>query len=138
MQEHDELGKYLQKKVREKRITDKVIANFLNISEKTVPKIYPLKDISSERLSKFCILLDEDLFSGYYGEKEPLKSILTGDKLVLENEVDRLKKLNKENETLIEFLKTELSVKSSTIKILQNELLEMTGEILKVLKDKKK
>jgi len=76
MDELDDLGRYIQSRLRAKGITDLQVAKALNISPKTVQKIYPLKDIYSERLSVFCELLEENVFLDYYGRSEPLKSIL--------------------------------------------------------------
>jgi hypothetical protein len=52
----------------------KVIKSSLHMFKNaSVRNIYPLKDIYSERLAKFCVLLDEYVLSEYYGQTEPLK-----------------------------------------------------------------
>lgn len=76
MDNTEELGRYIQRRLREKNVPDSEVAKALNISPKTVQKIYPLKDIYSERLSIFCKLLNENIFSDFYGQSEPLKSII--------------------------------------------------------------
>lgn len=136
MDEKEDLGRYIQKKLRDKGIEDKVVANELNISVRSVEKIYPLKDVYSERLAKFCVLLDEDVFSQYYGQDEPLKSILNRERVALEEKISRLTELNEEKERLISFLTAELEDKESTIKNVQCELIAKVDEILELLKDK--
>lgn len=136
MDENDDLGRYLQNKVRNKGIEDKEVANVLNISVRSVPKIYPLKDVYSDRLAKFCILLDENLFSDYYGQVEPLKSILNREKLGLEQEIARLNELNEEKARFIRYLKEEIESKNSSIENLQAQILDKANEILKTLNNK--
>ncbi|WP_090607684.1 hypothetical protein [Parapedobacter koreensis] len=136
MDENKDLGRYLQKKLRDKGIEDKAVADALNISSRSVRNIYPLKDIYTDRFAKFCVLLNEDLFLQYYGQSEPLKSILNREKVALEQEVARLRELDEEKERLISFLKEELEEKKSSIKNLQSELLSKVDEILNLLKSK--
>ncbi|MFC7526814.1 hypothetical protein ACFQRK_22850 [Parapedobacter sp. GCM10030251] len=136
MDENEDLGRYLQKKLRDKGIEDKAVADALNISLRSVRNIYPLKDIYAERLAKFCVLLDEDLFLQYYGQNEPLKSILNREKTALDQEVTRLRELNEEKERMVSFLKEELEEKEEYIKNLQSELGFKIDEILTLLKSR--
>lgn len=114
MDEKEDIGRYLQTKLRNKGIEDKEVGDALSIAPRSVRNIFPLKDIYAERLAKFCILLNEDLFSQYYGQDEPLKSILNREKVALEQEVARLFDLNEEKSRRINKLKKPISQKTPT------------------------
>ena len=79
MEKSEELGRYIQSRLRAKNISDNTVAASLNISNKTVQKIYPLKDIYTERLVIFCKLLDENIFKDFYSKDESLAKILNSD-----------------------------------------------------------
>jgi hypothetical protein len=79
MDKSQELGRYIQSRLRAKNISDNAVAAALNISHKTVQKIYPLKDIYTERLTIFCKLLDENVFKDFYARDESLAKIFNSD-----------------------------------------------------------
>ncbi|HAU53052.1 MULTISPECIES: hypothetical protein [Sphingobacterium] len=89
------LGKYIQRKLRGKGIEDKDVARSLNIALRSVPYIYKQTEISSERLAKISILLDENIYLDYYGDEEPLKSLLN-------RETNKLKELNEKGLAVID------------------------------------
>ncbi|MGV6946449.1 hypothetical protein [Sphingobacterium sp. CZ-2] len=93
MDEKESLGKYIQQRLRERGIEDKAVADILNLSVKTVPKIYKQSEIPSDRIAKISILLNENVYLHYYGSKEPLKSILNQNTQELEQKVSKLEAL---------------------------------------------
>jgi|GEM_PF-6581768 len=136
MQESSDLGKYIQRRIKEKKLDKKAIADALNISVSTVSKIYPNKDIYSDRLAKFCILLNEDLFLDYYGQNDPLKTILNREKQELLNKIELLQNDNREKSDLIDLLKSQLNERNTTIETLGSMLLDKSNEILELLKNR--
>jgi hypothetical protein len=136
MDETDDLGRYIQGRLRAKNIEDKEVATLLNISVKTVPKIYPSKDIYSDRLAKLSILLNEDLFLDFYGKKEPLKTLLNKEKTQLLDELAKANSDNEQQKKLIELLSNQLLDQNSTIKSLHEQIIANTDEILNLLRAK--
>lgn len=102
MWENESLGKYVQKRLREKGIEDKTVADTLNLSVKTVPKIYLQTEIPCDRIAKISVLVDENLYLDFFGRKEPLKSLLNRDKQQLIEIVSRLESLNDRNAKTIQ------------------------------------
>lgn len=103
MAEFEDLGRYIQSRLRAKGVSDESVAKALNISPKTVQKIYPLKDIYSGRLSIFCKLLNENVFSDFYGRDDDLR-------LILDNEVVLLRSIVKSNEELLELQRKHITL----------------------------
>jgi len=122
MDEKESLGKYIQRRLRERGIEDKAVADILNLSVKTVPKIYKQSEIPSDRIAKISILLNENVYLHYYGSKEPLKSILNQNTQELEEKVARL-------EVLVEQYTKTIDDKDHIIE-LQNKLIAELEEKL--------
>lgn len=62
MGENEPLAKYIQRRLRGRNIGDKAVANILNLSVKTVPKIYQQTEIPCDRIAKLSILLNENIY----------------------------------------------------------------------------
>jgi len=122
MDEKELLGKYVQRRLRERNIGDKAVADILNLSIKTVPKIYQQTEIPCDRIAKISILLNENVYLNYYGQEEPLKSILNQETQNMEERVSRLEELNEQH------IKT-IKDKDSIIE-LQNKLIAELEEKL--------
>lgn len=101
MDEKESLGKYVQRILRERNIGDKAVADTLNLSVKTVPKIYHQTEIPCDRIAKISILLNENVYLNYYGKEEPLKSILNQDRKELVEKVQKLEDLIEERQKTI-------------------------------------
>lgn len=97
MAEKEILGKYIQGKLRGKGIEDKKVAEILSLSVKTVPKIYLQSEIPCDRIAKISILLDEDVYKDYYGNTEPLKSLLNREAQKLQDRISKLERVNEKN-----------------------------------------
>lgn len=123
MDEKEPLGKYIQRRVREKGVEDKTVADILNLSVKTVPKVYAQAEISCDRIASLSILLNEDLYLNYFGESEPLKSLLNRDKNELSEKVEELISLKDQYLSIIK--------DKDNIIALQNKLIAELEEKLK-------
>lgn len=95
-----EIGQYVQKRLRAKKIRDEDVAKALSIDSSTVRKIYSSDDIYVNRLAIISILLDEDVYSNFFHIKEPLKRFKDREKKVwldkiadYEKEIKRLTEL---------------------------------------------
>lgn len=122
MDEKESLGKYIQRRLREKGIEDKTVADALNLSVKTVPKIYLQTEIPCDRIAKISILLDENVYLNYYGKEEPLKSILNRDKQDLLERILKFEELTELNNKII--------IDKESIIELQNKLIAELEEKL--------
>ncbi|MDR2269528.1 MAG: hypothetical protein LBF27_01370 [Sphingobacterium sp.] len=123
MAEKEPLGKYVQRRIREKGIEDKIIADILNLSVKTVPKVYAQTDIPCDRIAKLSILLNEDLYLNYYSSSEPLKTILNREKQELN---EKILELESQQDQYLNIIKDK-----DSIIILQNKLISELEEKLK-------
>ncbi len=133
MEENDDLGRYIQARLRAKNIEDKDVAAILNISVKTVHKIYPNKDLYSERVAKFCLILNENIFLDFYGKKEPLKTLLNKDIADLISELSKSKSEIEEYKKIVGILNTQLLEQNSSIRALHEEIIAKSDEMLKLL-----
>lgn len=122
MDEKESLGKYIQRRLRERRIEDKAVADILNLSVKTVPKIYKQSEIPSDRVAKISILLNENVYLNYYGSKEPLKSILNHNTKELTEKVSRLEELNEQHANAIKDKDSIIELQNKLIAELEEKL----------------
>jgi len=122
MDEKESLGKYIQRRLRERHIEDKEVANILNLSVKTVPKIYSQSEIPCDRIAKLSILLNENLYLNYYGKEEPLKTILNQDREELAEKVQRLEDINEQSKKIINDKESIIELQNKLIAELEEKL----------------
>ncbi|KAA8474826.1 hypothetical protein BDE36_1374 [Arcticibacter tournemirensis] len=87
------IGRIIYYLVKEKGLKAKAIADFVNVSQSSLFKIYKRESIDLDKLIRFSQLLNKNLFL-YYLDEEPIKSMfgkegqaLQKQILELENEV---------------------------------------------------
>lgn len=102
------VGKYLQRKKKEHGLTNKQIAEFLNITVSAVEKMYSNNEIYASRLAKLSALFGENLVEDYYYRQEPLRNM-------------RQKVLDEWNQKL-EALKATISNQKSNINQLKDHI----------------
>lgn len=122
MDEKESLGKYVQRRLRERNIADKAVADILNLSVKTVPKIYQQTEIPCDRIAKLSILLNENIYLDYYGKEEPLKSILNQGRQELVEKVQRLEDLNEHSMKIINDKESIIELQNKLIAELEEKL----------------
>jgi hypothetical protein len=115
------IGEFLRKKIRNSpnKITDKIVADFLNIAEPTLGPVYRADDLYLSRLMKFCIILDEDLIRQFYYNKEPLKRFKDREERVWMEKIETLEKENNRLMELKEKLEDHIKTQKSYIEHLE-------------------
>lgn len=110
------VGKIIQAKVEELRLTQREFGDRINRNEKTVPNIYEREHMSTDLLLTIVEALNYDLLKHFY-EDEPLKSLRNDEVAQLKNKVlelhEVIKQLQKEvahKQELVETQKGYLSV----------------------------
>ena len=96
------IGKKVQEKVEELRLTQKQFGDSISRNEKTVPDIYDRKHMSTDLLLRITKALNEDLFRHFYEEDETLKRLR-------KDEVSRLNDIIESQNEQIKLLQKELS-----------------------------
>lgn len=128
MSENEILGKYIQKRLREKGIEDKEVAEQLNLSVRTVPNMYQQSEIPVNRIAKLSILLDEDIYLNYFGTKEPLKSILNRSLKTIEEQLLILEEINEFNLSALNDKNNIIELQNKLIKELEDKIKRLNSE----------
>jgi transcriptional regulator with XRE-family HTH domain len=98
------IGQIIKLLGKEKGLKAKAIANFVNVSESSLYKIYNRESVDMDKMIKFSRLFDRNLFL-YYLNEEPLKSMFSKDVVMFQNQIAELER--------------EVSLKSSKIEDLK-------------------
>ncbi|HLS95800.1 MAG TPA: hypothetical protein VK017_09600 [Sphingobacterium sp.] len=116
------VGKYLQRKKKEHGLTNKQIADFLNITVSAVEKMYTNDEIYASRLAKLSALFGENLVEDYYYRQEPLRSM--SQKVIDEwnQKIDALKATIANQKTSINQLRDHIKTQNDYIALLEKEV----------------
>jgi len=85
------IGEIIKSLGKEKGLKAKAIANFVNVSESSLYKIYNRQSIDMDKMIKFSKLFNKNLFL-HYLNVEPLKSMFNKDIVVFQNQIAELEK----------------------------------------------
>jgi transcriptional regulator with XRE-family HTH domain len=85
------IGQIIKLLGKEKGLKAKAIANFVNVSESSLYKIYNRESVDMDKMIKFSRLFDRNLFL-YYLNEEPLKSMFSKDVVMFQNQIAELER----------------------------------------------
>lgn len=108
------IGEIIHNLIKERGLKVKFVADYANISESTLYDIYKRSSIDVDKLIKFSLLFNQNLFL-YYLEEEPIKSMFG-------EQVQTL-------QTKISELLAELEIKNDNLKHL-SELVDMQKKVI--------
>lgn len=83
------IGEKIHEWVHKKGLKAKTVANFVNVSESSLYKIYKRESIDIDKMIKFSELLGVNLFL-YYLNEEPLKSMFSKQTLTFQQRIAEL------------------------------------------------
>lgn len=120
MKQTESIGKYIQQRLRSKKIEDKAVGDVLHIAPSTASKLYST-ELTPERVAKLSVLLNEDIYFDYYKDEDKIGPIVNrrvvelSDKIKqLENSIFDKERLIQIQADLIERLKAENNTSESS------------------------
>ncbi|HYH56748.1 MAG TPA: hypothetical protein VD772_09060 [Anseongella sp.] len=118
----------MQRKKKERGLSDKEIADFLNITVSAVEKMYSNNDIYASRLAKLSALFGENLVEDYYYGQEPLRSMRQKAIDEWTKKIDALKSTISAQKASITQLKDHIKTQNDYISLLEKEIKRLEGE----------